>query len=646
MRKLLTAGLMVLLLSLDAVAAQGPEAPADPLVALGLAVTGGAAPGYVADRACAICHRDLAESYREVGMARSFTRPRGEALIEQLDAPPFFHPASGRYYEMRWQDGELLFRRYRKDDRGRPTALFERRVDWILGSGNTSRSYLFQTEAGELYQLPLSWYSQTDSWGMAPGYDRPDHQGVTRRVRRECMFCHNGYPDVPAGTDRPWAPQWFPTDLPEGTGCQRCHGPGAAHTRLALRGAQTPEERAALASTIVNPGRLPPAERDSVCLQCHLQPSVAFTGVRRFDRADYSFRPGEPLAGYILPIDPAEADRGRDERFEINHHPYRLMQSRCWRRSEGRLHCLSCHDPHRKVPPAERRAHYRAACLGCHGPDACGRERHGGDEAAGGPVAERAAGAAAGVADGDGAADCVGCHMPRRRTEDVVQVSMTDHFIRRRPAGRDLLGPRPESDPVIRSVDLLPLRGGPEGSEAELYVAVAQVRANATPRSVGRLAALLRRAAPHELAPWLDLARGQLEIGRLAEVEATARRVLERAPDVALAHEWLGLSLAGQRRFEEAAMALRRSLELDPTRPESHFNLALLLLQDRPAEAAVHLERAVAQRPVLVEGWYRLADAYLRLDRGAEARAALRRALAVDPDHVGTRAALRLLDPG
>ena len=37
-------------------------------------------------------------------------------------------------------------------------------------------------------------------------------------------------------------------------------------------------------------------------------------------------------------------------------------------------------------------------------------------------------------------ADCVGCHMPKRRTDDAVHVVMTDHLIRRRPAGRRSAG--------------------------------------------------------------------------------------------------------------------------------------------------------------------------------------------------------------
>ena len=64
----------------------------------------------------------------------------------------------------------------------------------------------------------------------------------------------------------------------------------AEHARIALGGAIDEADRQALGTSILNPADLGPGERDSVCMQCHLQPSVAFTGVRRFSRADYSFR--------------------------------------------------------------------------------------------------------------------------------------------------------------------------------------------------------------------------------------------------------------------------------------------------------------------------------------------------------------------
>ena len=52
-------------------------------------------------------------------------------------------------------------------------------------------------------------------------------------------------------------------------------------------------------------------------------------------------------------------------------HPYRLWQSTCYIESDGAMSCLSCHDPHRKVRPADRAAHYQAKCLACHQLEDC-----------------------------------------------------------------------------------------------------------------------------------------------------------------------------------------------------------------------------------------------------------------------------------
>ncbi len=111
-------------------------------------------------------------------------------------------------------------------------------------------------------------------------------------MRRECMFCHNAYPRVAAGSDAGGAPQVFPHEMPEDTGCQRCHGPAAEHVEIAETDMGN---MARVRMSIVNPGRLPKQLRDDVCDQCHLQPSVALAGVRRFGRGEYSYQAGQSL---------------------------------------------------------------------------------------------------------------------------------------------------------------------------------------------------------------------------------------------------------------------------------------------------------------------------------------------------------------
>ena len=156
----------------------------DPLREAGISVTSGAAPGYVEDQTCSLCHDEIWESYQDVAMAQSFFRPSADKVIEVFDGDPVFHAELQRFYEMRFDDGRYLFRRYQLDEEGAEINLFVVEVDWILGSGKHSRTYVYQTDMGELYQLPLAWYTQTQSWAMAPGFELPQHSGIARPVPR------------------------------------------------------------------------------------------------------------------------------------------------------------------------------------------------------------------------------------------------------------------------------------------------------------------------------------------------------------------------------------------------------------------------------------------------------------------------------
>jgi predicted CXXCH cytochrome family protein len=582
-----------------------PEVARD-LAALGLPVTAGAAPGYVDDRACALCHTDIAVSYREKGMARAFFRPRPATDIEDFAAPPFFHAPSGQSLQIVRRGDRLVFRRWQADSAGRPIHVFEQEVEWILGSGGHARTYLYRTPGGELFQLPLAWYSQTHNWGMAPGYDRPDHDGVLRRVRRECLFCHDAYPELPPGGDAYGAAQVFPAALPEGLGCQRCHGPGAEHVWLALGGIGPAAE---IRASVFNPGRLPAARRDEVCLTCHLQPSVALPGLRRFGRGDFSYRAGEPLSAYLVQVDVEEEGQAPAERFEINHHAYRLRQSRCFLESGGNLGCLTCHDPHRAVPRREMAVRVREVCRTCH-TSLPARSGHSGDT------------------------DCASCHMPLRRTQDVVQVVMTDHLIQRGPGGPELLAPRAERDPVLTGVRLLGGHGAPTGPLGEVYRAAAVVRPAASAEAVAYLERKLAEARPAEPEPWLDLAQGQLRQRRFADAERTLTALLERQPGNHLAMEWLALARASQGKIDEAIGLTRRALAQGSDRVEGEYNLGrLLAAKDLHDEAGEHLARAVADRPNLVAGWFHLGEVRAVQGRLRDAVACYRRALEIDPTY-------------
>ncbi|MDP9193948.1 MAG: tetratricopeptide repeat protein [Acidobacteriota bacterium] len=379
-----------------------------------------------------------------------------------------------------------------------------------------------------------------------------------------------------------------------------------------MRGLPSKEIRDA----IVNPAKLDARRRMDICYGCHMLPTVALSGSRKFGRDIYSFRPGDALADYAPPLDIQEADLPRADRFEINHHPYRLEQSLCFTASEGKLSCLTCHDPHRKLKPEQQAAHYRNACLTCHA-----KPHHASE-------------------------DCTSCHMQKRRTQDVVHAVMTDHYIRRKPGGPELLAPLEERDPSIDGIDFLNVHDTPTGALGELYRIIPLVRATsgADASAARRLEEVISTAKPPELEPYLDLASAQLRQRRYAQLEKTAALILDRAPGHPLALEWMGIARTAQSgNTEEAIRSLKEALKGDEDRPETEFNLGIFLAgRGRTEEAIVHYERALAARPNLTAAWIRLGTARRECGNLQGAIDAYRRALEIDPTQ--TRASTALID--
>src|SRR5262249_32128900 len=152
---------------------------------------------------------------------------------------------------------------------------------FALGSGKRGRSYLIDHE-GYLFQSAISWFTQTNSWNLAPGLEPHPHSD--RRLTVECLFCHCNSVEPVAVTSNHFREPIFRGCY--AIGCERCHGPGELHAQLRQEG-DTPDED----TSIVNPGRLPPALREAVCQQCHLQGQIR---ILRRGRQPFEFRPGLP----------------------------------------------------------------------------------------------------------------------------------------------------------------------------------------------------------------------------------------------------------------------------------------------------------------------------------------------------------------
>jgi predicted CXXCH cytochrome family protein len=566
---------------------------------------------------CRPCHQRIYEEYLATPMGSSFYSVGAKSLPEDWSVNNrFYHALSESHFEMLRRGDKLIIRRYQVDEGGRQVNSFELPVTHVMGSGTRARSYLHQTAEGRLVELPVSWYSQEKRWAMAPGFDRPKHPGFTRTVNHKCMFCHNAYPPVaPERARQGWDHDvQFPLQLPAGIDCQRCHGPGGQHVRAAAAAESTSRVRAA----IVNPARLTGERQLDICMQCHLETTTSRLpeSYRRFGRGFYSYRPGQVLSEYIVHFDHAPGT-GHDNKFEIVSAAYRLRQSRCFISGEGKLTCTTCHNPHKAVSPATSASHYRARCFQCHSSKDAAKHGLG--------------------APGFSRSDCVSCHMPKRRTEDVVHVVMTDHQIQRRIPARDLLAPlreKTDEEQIYRGeVVLYYPKTGLEAALRQVYLGIAQVKEKVN-LSVGleMLKQALLQTNLQQAEPYFELAEAQAALGQKKAAEKSYLKALELDSTYVQAENNLGNLLAEFGRGNEALKHYRRALELDPKFPDVHLNLGLALrgLGDLPA-AEDSFRNAIKADPLYAPGYRDLGSLLLVQGKIDVARSFLERSLAIEP---------------
>ena len=345
-------------------------------------------------------------------------------------------------------------------------------------------------------------------------------------------FCHDGYPRLSRrfGADQPA----FNDSIPDGIDCQRCHGPGQEHIQTAVSGRASV---AAIRSSIRNPARLSRERQLEVCMQCHLETtSRQLPGmIRRVDREPFSYRPGEPLADYALYFDHAPS-QVRDRKFEVAHAAYRLRKSACFRSSQ--MTCTTCHNPHRSSVGADTSQDYTSICRACH-------------------ASAHPSGVKAGMS-------CIDCHMPKRRTDDVVHVVMTDHFIERSKPSGDLSAPLRETEAATER----PYRGAvvpyypdplPQTTDTELYLAVAQVQNGADLEAgIPRLQRALEKNPPAQPEFYLEVGKAHSKAGRKPDAIHWFEQALRRQPDFRPALKELASALVDTGDLAHAAEMLEK----------------------------------------------------------------------------------------
>lgn len=316
---------------------------------------------------CLPCHPREVARFSRSPMARSLGTPAAEP------AGTFRHRASGSTVRVSWKNRAMY---HQVQERGLSA---EYPIAYSIGDGKVGRSYLVEL-GGHFFQSPAAFYSAHSEWNASPGYESDRVLDFTRAITSDCLFCH-------AGSVKPVGAHTQLTEI----ACDRCHGPGDNHRLHPAPG------------TIINPAKLRVRARDSVCEQCHLEGATIVLNPARYW---WDFRPGEDLEE----IETHYVYRSADPKHPIAavSQAEQLALSACWRASNGKLWCGTCHDPHGEA--VNRKQQMKEICNSCHSSLQL-TSTHKPDQE-----------------------DCVACHMPSRKAVDVSHAAVTDHRIARRPA--------------------------------------------------------------------------------------------------------------------------------------------------------------------------------------------------------------------
>jgi hypothetical protein len=479
--------------------------------------------------ACIRCHKEEVNSFARSKMARSMRLPSQEP-----DGVVHAPEANLRVYSNRDGTWQTL------ESHGHTENY---RVDYVIGSGTHASGYIVSL-ANHLFQSPVAYYRRKGAYGLAPGYESELDPDFTRPVKPGCIFCHAGSFSAVSGTVNEYGAQPF---VLLAIGCSRCHGPVGSHLAH-----PSP-------SNIVNPERLDPASRDSVCEQCHLK------GVARVLNPGKSFTDfvaGQPLEKtfttyrYSMPS-------GEQPPFKVISHSEQLALSRCKRVTGNGMWCGTCHDPHDE--PVNVESYYRSKCLDCHA------RTH---FAASHPARN---------------SNCIGCHMPKKEASDGGHTVFTDHRIQRTPDHK------PDGEPT----GIEPWRD-PPAELAKRNLGMASIEAGAEAKSWPqivsgyRILADVQHQFPDDCEMYQSIGN-VLFIGRQFSDAVTAFEHAVRCdPRSSPTEANLGSAYASAGRNDAAEVHLERALELDPLNLSAAEQLIGLYEKDGQTTKAEMLKEKIS----------------------------------------------------
>lgn len=558
---------------------------------------------------CRSCHADKYETFVKTGMGLSFdeaTHSKSSAKFSPHTT--VYDTLNNFYYHPFWRNDSLFIKEYRLTGKDTTHQRLQY-IRYIIGSGQHTNSHLYE-ENGNIYQAPITFYTQKGIWDLAPGFGSGHSSRFNRIIGQECMSCHNARSQFVVGTESKFM------NVPHGIDCERCHGAGGEHVRRKLAG-EIIDTAKGTDFSIVNPRNLPNRDYQmSVCQRCHLQGIAVLKENQTFD----SFRPGM-LLSQVMDVYLPEYD-GNQTKFIMASQAHRLTKSQCYLKSE--MTCLTCHNPHISVKYTPKQQ-FNNACIKCHQQKGCTM-----------PEASRKA---------KNNNDCSACHLPPSPSIDIPYVTVHDHFIR-----------KPISDT--------------EKQKVENFVRLANAN-NTKPSAISQAMGYLHYFESYTSGSnpvlldsaqfYLDKAKSTIKAEQLLTptvhlyyLRNNYDKVIQFAAQVPaknIKEAWtayrIGEAYWQQKNNQKSAEYFTQAVKLMPLNYNFNNKLAMTLIaQNQFAKAQTILEMVVKENTHHVSALTNLGFVYVNTGNLMEAEKCYRKALALDPDYETTLlnyAALQML---
>jgi hypothetical protein len=258
---------------------------------------------------CGACHPKETAAFQKSQMTLAMSKASDSAFLRDHGNLMF---SAGKYtWSIATQAGVST---YRVSDGQK---VLSAPVKWTFGAGVLAQTYVAERE-GNLYELPLSFYSSTQKPDWTLGHDALPRatldEAFGRKIdaaeARRCFGCHT------TGTQ--------PATAVPGVQCGQCHEHSDEHAASLGKGTPAPMQKLAA---------LDAEQLGAFCAKCH--PSWAET-----------------------------AAKGPHNVLNVRVQLYRLTNSRCYDSADRRISCIACHNVHEAL--VTDLSFYDSKCLQCH----------------------------------------------------------------------------------------------------------------------------------------------------------------------------------------------------------------------------------------------------------------------------------------